>query len=133
VVEFGEIKNMRFRQYGGRDIHRLADIRQIIEKAGIAEPFGVFVYVLFADFSICHQFCPNSHIRIIHETKKKVNLFHKETQNKGGENLSFSLFSRGIFVNGRAYDKLTDKKSVRKIVHGVFYKNGQKKRYSLKF
>ena len=53
----------------------MTNIRQIIEKVGIGELFGVFIYELFADFSIRHQFCPNFHICIIHETNENVNRF----------------------------------------------------------
>ena len=76
VIELGKIENMRFRQYGSGDIQLAANINQIIQKMRIRQPFGVFVYELFADFSVRHQLCPNSHTRIIHETREKVNRFH---------------------------------------------------------
>lgn len=61
VIEFGKIKNVRFRQYGRRNIQRLTNIRQVIEKMRIRQLFGIFVYGLFADFAVRHQLCPNSH------------------------------------------------------------------------
>ena len=68
VIEFREIENMRFREYGRRDIQRLTNFRQVLEKMRIGQFFGVFVHVLFADSAACHKFRPNSHIGIIHKT-----------------------------------------------------------------
>lgn len=62
VIEFRKIKNMRFRKHGGGDIQLVANIDKIIEKLRIGEfPFD-FIYELFADFSVCNQFSPNSHM-----------------------------------------------------------------------
>ena len=72
VIEFCEIKNMRFREYGCGNIQRLTNLRQVLEKMRICQFFGVFVHVLFADSAACHQLCPNSHTGIIHENAKKV-------------------------------------------------------------
>ena len=87
VIELRKIENMRFRQNGRGNIQLVANIRQIIEKVGIRKFFGVLVYKLFTDFSVRHQFSPNSHIRIIHETEKKVNRFK-------GKNAHFSFFHK---------------------------------------
>ena len=87
VIELRKIENMRLCQYGGGNIQLVTNIRQIIKKVGIGEPFRVLIYKLFTDFSIRHQFSPNSHTRIIHETKKKVNRFL-------GKNIGFSHFQR---------------------------------------
>ena len=73
VVELGEVKNMRFGKHGRRDIQRVANFRQILEKMRVSQLFGVFVYELFTDSAVRHQLCPNSHTRIIHETGEKVN------------------------------------------------------------
>ena len=67
VIEFCEIKNMRFRKHGRGDIQIVANIHQIIEKVRIGKLFAVFVYVLFTDSPVCDQLCPNSHTGIIHE------------------------------------------------------------------
>ena len=73
MIELRKIENMRFRQYGRGNIQQLTNIRQVVVKMGIRQLFGVFIYDLLADFSVRHQFSPNSHIRIIHENVKKVN------------------------------------------------------------
>ena len=76
VIEFCKIENMRFGQNGRRDIQRLTDLRQIVEKMRIGQFFGIFVYELFTDLAVRHQLSPNSHIRIIHESEKKVKRFN---------------------------------------------------------
>ena len=68
---------MRFRQHGRGDIQRLTNIRQVIEKLRIGEFIVTLVYELFADSAVRHQLCPNSHTRIIHETREKVNYFNR--------------------------------------------------------
>lgn len=77
VIELCEVKNMRFRQYGRRNVQRLTNLRQVVEEMRIGYAFVLFVDVLFDDFSVRNQFCPNSHIRIIHETREKVNRFRE--------------------------------------------------------
>ena len=78
VVELGEVKNMRFGKHGSRDIQRVANFRQILEKVRIGQFFGIFIYVLFADSSVRHQFSPNSHIRIIPRNDAKSKLFERK-------------------------------------------------------
>ena len=73
MIELRKIENMRFRQYGRGNIQQLTNIRQVVVKMGIRQLFGVFIYDLFTDFSIRHQFSPNSHSGIIRENEKKVN------------------------------------------------------------
>ena len=87
VVKLCEIKNMRFRQNGGRNIQLLTNLRHIVEKVRIGDAFVLFVHVLFSYFTVRNQFCPNSHTRIIHETDKKVNRFYERI-------IVFSRFSR---------------------------------------
>ena len=61
VIEFCEIENMRFRKHGGWDIQLMANFDKILEKLRVGKfPFD-FIYELFADFSVCNQFSPNSH------------------------------------------------------------------------
>ena len=61
MVKFRKIKNMRFCQHRGRNIERIANIRQIIKKMGISQFFGVFIDVLLFNMSVRNEFCPNSH------------------------------------------------------------------------
>ena len=78
VIEFCKIKNMRFRQHGRGNIQLVADLREVIEKMRIGQFFGIFIYVLFADSSVRHQFSPNSHIRIIPRNDAKSKLFERK-------------------------------------------------------
>ena len=73
VVKLRKIENVRFCQHGCGNVQCVTNVRQIIEKVRIREFFGVFIYELFTDSAVRHQFCPYSHIRIIHEKRKKVN------------------------------------------------------------
>ena len=54
VIEFCEIKNMRFRKHGRGNIQLVANLRKILEKMRVGQLFGVFVYVLFADSALRH-------------------------------------------------------------------------------
>ena len=78
VVELGEVKNMRFGKHGRRDIQRVANFRQILEKMRVSQLFGVFVYELFTDMTVRYQFSPNSHIRIIPRNDAKSKLFERK-------------------------------------------------------
>jgi hypothetical protein len=125
VIEFRKIKNMRFRQHGRGDIQRLANVRQILEKVGIGQLFLVFIYKLLADSSVRHKFRPNSHIRIIHKTQKKVNRLHV--------NFPFLLRIIPLFLS---YDKQAVKPRKGKSCderNGVFDKKRQRRGFYCKF
>ena len=51
----------------------MADVREIVEKAGIRETFLFLIDELFSDFSCGNEFCPNLHTSIIQEIPEKVN------------------------------------------------------------
>ena len=61
VVELCEIEYMRFYDNGGRNVQRHANFRNVFEKIGIDELLCPFVYHLFFNFSVNHDFCPNLH------------------------------------------------------------------------
>ena len=69
VIEFRKVENVRFCQNGRGNIQLVTNIRQIIEKVRIRQLFLIFIYELFTDSAVRHQLCPNSHTRIIHETR----------------------------------------------------------------
>lgn len=39
MIEFRKVENMRLQQHGRGDIQLVADVREIVEKAGIRETF----------------------------------------------------------------------------------------------
>ena len=90
VIEFREVENMRFRQNGSGNIQFVTNLGEVIEKMRIRQFFGVFVYVLLAYPAARHQFCPNSHTRIIHETPEKVNCLQ-------GSNADFSSAYSSVY------------------------------------
>lgn len=61
VIEFCKIEDVRFEQNGGRNIQRLTDFGEIVEKVRIGQPLLLFVDELFADFSVRDEFCPDFH------------------------------------------------------------------------
>ena len=61
VVELGKVEDVRFEKHGGGDVELLADLGQIVEKAGIGKPLLPFINELFFDFAVHEKFCPDFH------------------------------------------------------------------------
>ena len=60
VIEFGEVKDVGFKQDGGRNVELAADICKVIEKVGLGQLFRVvFVNELFGDLSVLDDFSPD--------------------------------------------------------------------------